>query len=209
MIIKKLDNKEIERKRNEILSEMKNKFLSKSFAIYSIALLLDTSGSMFGNKIEDAKKALIHFIEDINLDKSEVVVVSFGGEVKISDLSNNYLYLKKYIESFSANGDTLMFGAIKNTYEQCLKRKLNSTMVLATDGAPTDGAKEEILKYAKMMKSKGVRIITIAIGEDADREFLKKISSSISDNYFAKKSEDIKQIFDNIKDSLALPSKKE
>jgi len=201
-----MKNEEIERKQNEILSEMKNRSLSTSFAMYSIALLLDTSESMAGSKIEDAKKALIHFISSVNLNESEVVVVSFGGDVRIGNLSHDYIYLKKYIESFSADDGTPMFGAIKKAYEQCLKRKLNSIMVLATDGQPNE-LKEDILEYAEMMKSKGVRIITIAIGDDADKEFLKKLSSSLSDNYFAKKSEDIEQIFDDIKDSLALPPK--
>jgi molecular chaperone DnaK len=200
---------EIEQKQ-EILNRMRRRINSSSMLQSSallgnsIILLLDVSGSMSGRKIDDAKEALIHFLSNINLSESEVGLISFGDNVQTFNLSRNLKYLRTSIKSFSADGYTPMKEAITSTQE-VLKGKTNPVMVIATDGEPTDASKESILNYAALLKNRGIRIIVIGIGDDIDVNFLRRLATSANDYHFAKVSFELKKIYKQVADTLALP----
>lgn len=170
----------------------------------SIVLLLDVSGSMVGRKIDDAKDALIHFLSNINLSESEVGLVTFGEIVKTFKLSRNLKYLHASINGFSADGRTPMKEAL-NSAHLVLQGKSNPVMVIATDGEPTDASKESILDYAVILKNRGIRIIVIGIGDDIDVNFLRRLATSVNDYHFAKVSFELKQIYKQVANTLALP----
>ena len=65
------NNIDIRQKQKEVLDSIRNRSVSIAYSKHAIALLLDTSGSMSGMKIEDAKEALIHFLGSINLVEKE------------------------------------------------------------------------------------------------------------------------------------------
>jgi len=81
-------------------------------------------------------------------------------------------------------------------------------MVIATDGQPTDTSEEDILEYANPIKKRGVWIITIGIGKDVNEDFLKKLASSPEDYHFAKASFELKNIYKEVANVLALPEKR-
>ena len=81
---------------------------------YCIALLLDASKSMdYNNKLINAKRALKRFINQIDLNCNNIVIVSFGEEINCSTLSNDHEYLTKQIDNIYAAGFTPMLKAIK------------------------------------------------------------------------------------------------
>lgn len=180
--------------------------LEKPLLSYSIALLLDTSGSMSGEKIEDAKEALVSFLQTVNLAENEVALVTVGEQVTwMSGLTQNNSYLEKEINALEAGGGTPIMQAIKAAHEEVLKKgKAKPVMVFATDGMPTDSSEEEILEYATPIKRGGTRIITIGIGEDVNEEFLKRLASSPEDYHFAKASFELKEIYKKVVSGLVI-----
>ena len=209
---------EIMRKQREVLDRLRKRSMYVGYSKYSIVLLLDVSGSMSGVKIEDAKEAIIHFLRGVNLAENEVGLVAFGligfrqkptaRRIAVSELSRDYVHLEAKVRSFEAAGDTPMMIAIKAAYEKLLKEKLGPVMVIATDGQPTDASEEEILEYAYPIKREGVRIITIGIGGDVNQNFLGALASSAEDYHFAKASFELKKIYKEVADILALPGKR-
>lgn len=199
---------EIRQKQKEVLDRIRKRSVSIAYSKHAIALLLDVSGSMSGMKIEDAKEALIHFLESINLAENEVGLVAFGDRIRTSEMSQDRIHLETKIKNFEADGDTPMMNAIKTAYENLLKKKASPVMVIATDGQPTDALEEEILEYASPIKKRGVWIITIGIGKDVNENFLKRLASSPEDYHFAKASFELKKIYKEVADVLALPEKR-
>lgn len=199
-----MKGREIRQRQKEILDRIRRS-TSMVYSKYAIVLLLDTSASMSGMKIRDAREALVHFLKSVNPDENEVGVVAFGGKVITNKLSQDRTYLEGEIKRFEASGDTPMMNAIKTTYENLLKNKLNPIMVIATDGQPTDSSEGEILEYVIPIKERGVRIITIGIGKDVNENFLKGLASTAEDYHFAKAGFELKKIYKEIADVIALP----
>lgn len=174
--------------------------------IYSIVLMLDTSGSMSGKKIDDASEAIISFLEKVNLEKNEVALVTFGSQIIWTDgLTQNGEYIKKEIKDIAliSDGGTPMMEAIRTACDKVLpKRRAKGVIVLATDGFPTDSPEEEILRYVTPIKKDGVRIITIGIGDDGNKEFLKKLATCPDDYYFAKVSFELRRVYKEVASEL-------
>lgn len=178
--------------------------LKKPILNHSIALLLDTSGSMYGEKIGDAKEALGSFLKTVNLAENEVALVTFGDQISWMDgLTQNISYIQKEIDALDADGSTPVMQAIKIAHEEVLKKgRAKPVMVIATDGAPTDSTEEEILAYTTPVKKNGTWIITIGIGDDVNEEFLKRLASSPEDYHFAKASFELKEIYKKVVSGL-------
>ena len=186
------------------LAKQKEARLSSAIR-FSIALLLDASGSMGGKKSIDAQDALISFLKNIDLKENEVGLVIFGGTIRTSQLTNSSSFLERNIRSIDTGGSTPLLGAIQKGYKDVLKRANGKrVIVVATDGEPTDASKKEILDYTASIKKAGTRITTIGIGEDVDEGFLKELASS-SGNYFSAKTSDrLSKIYKKVAAGIAM-----
>ncbi len=179
----------------------------------SIVLATDGSGSMSGRKIEDAKKATINFAHDVDLNRNELALVLYGhgwGGVKVvSEFCRDLKRIQNSVKGFYADDGTPFLKAMRVSYDNLLKSARGKPiLVIITDGLPTDASPEEILKYGAQLKRNGVRIITVAIGRDADRDFLRKLASKPEDSYFAKYSGQLTQAYKEIASGLVLAGKR-
>jgi len=180
---------------------------------YRIALLLDASKSMdYNNKLINAKRALKRFVDQIDLNCDNIVIVSFGEEINCSRLSNDHEYLTKQIDNIYAAGFTPMLEAIKKA-EGIILSKQKAVLIIATDGEPStynngfidfNHAKEEILDYILPLKNNEMRFITIGIGNNIDEDFLMKVASSKNDYYHSEDSIHLNHIYQKIIGGLRL-----
>jgi len=180
---------------------------------YHIVLLLDASKSMdYNNKLINAKRALKRFIDQIDLNYNNIVIVSFGEEINYSRLSNDLEYLTKQINNIDAAGFTPMLEAIKKA-EGIVHSKQKVVLIIATDGEPStynngfidfNHAKEEILDYIMPLKNNEMRFITIGIGNDIDEDFLMKVATSKNDYYHSEDSVHLNHIYQKIVGGLRL-----
>ena len=149
-----------------------------------VVFVLDTSGSMAGAKLEQAKKALAFCVENLN-DGDRFEILRFSTEVeplfsKLSDASkDNRATARKFIESLKPIGGTAIDDALKKAV--LLRPDGDSrpyVMVFLTDGRPTVGNVDEnhILENAMKAKTGLTRIFCFGIGTDVNTHLLDKIA---------------------------------
>lgn len=146
-----------------------------------IFLLIDASGSMYGRKMTQTKKASYKLINDmIDLSTHRLGIVSFGSNVNIEcGLSQNKSSLNLAIDRISSNGTTNLSKAILKVTDSLLASKSNAEkyMIILTDGHSDNDI--ESRAQATMSLKKGIKIITIGVGLDnRAKELLFDISSN-------------------------------
>ncbi len=114
-------------------------------------LLLDTSGSMHGARIDALNKGIKHFKEELNQDelakkRAEVAVISFDSSVKVV---HDFVTADQFEPTeLTADGLTQMGAAIEKALDMLSSRKsiyrnngisyYRPWLFMITDGAPTD-----------------------------------------------------------------------
>jgi Ca-activated chloride channel family protein len=148
-----------------------------------VVFVLDTSGSMAGKKLEQAKKALSFCVENLNeTDRFEILRFATETEPCFEKLSDTTKATReqaqKWIEALKPIGGTAIHDALKNA----LKLRPGSVerpfvVIFLTDGQPTVGETNEDKIVASVSDSSGAptRIFCFGIGMDVNTHLLDKI----------------------------------
>ncbi len=170
---------------------------------YDISLAIDISTSMCGIPLNKAKEAASLLVtEMIDLSMHKIGLVAFGSDAhKYLDLSNNEQDLVSAIAELSCRGSTDMAGGIKKSRKEVLDKASNKKLIiLVTDGCPD--SQYDTKKQAYKAREKGIKIVTIGIGNGIDRALLREIAFSESDYYEGDNFDHLAGIFKTITDSL-------
>ncbi len=140
-----------------------------------VYMVLDCSGSMVGDKLDQAKLGILDFAKDAIKKEYLVGLIKFNTKAShlcepIKDISR----LEAQLQGIMASGSTNLTEAIRLAHENLKKLDGSRVMVIATDGQP-DNVKDS-LNEGRLAKKDGIDIITIGT-DDAVQEFLKKLAS--------------------------------
>jgi Ca-activated chloride channel family protein len=149
-----------------------------------VVFVLDTSGSMAGKKLEQAKKALEFCVESLN-DADRFDLVRFSTEAeplfgKLAEASrDNRSRALRFIQDLKATGGT----ALNDALQQALATRPGNSdrpyvVIFLTDGRPTLGETDEdrIVSNVKKADSAGTRVFCFGIGHDVNTHLLDKIT---------------------------------
>ncbi len=154
-----------------------------------ITLLVDTSGSMGGAKIENAKKALQVFVDKTS-SKNQISLTEFNDDVQINvasqSLESGRNQLKGSISELFAGGGTALFDSVAATLDDLNKSPDKDSIraiVLLSDGQDTTSKKNTLKTTLKKIEDSQnsqspILIIPIAYGKDADLNELNAIARS-------------------------------
>jgi Ca-activated chloride channel family protein len=147
-----------------------------------VVFVMDTSGSMAGEKIEQARKALKYCIDTLNPDdRFDVVRFSTEAEplfdgVKAASAENR-AKAQEFVASFRAAGGTAIDEALAKARSELGRTagqpRLSMT-VFMTDGQPTVGETnpDAIIKKNVKDAAGGVRIFSFGVGHDVNTKLL-------------------------------------
>jgi len=179
----------------------------------TVILVLDTSGSMGGDKITNAAQSAINFIE--RLDRGdEIYVLGFGttpypiGEGGlVAEVSEN---LTATLNGVYAEGNTALHDAVCQAAARVDSLRAEDEanndphlygIVLLSDGADNGSANSENQMFNCLPSGEtvgGVRLFTIAYGTDANTDLLQRIANRTNGRYFVGSTEDIERIYNAI-----------
>ena len=171
----------------------------------AIALVIDCSGSMYGDKISNAKKAAIRFLDDID-ESFQVGLVSFQTQAKLEmTLTEDFSELSRTINNLDAGGGNNDEGAIAIARDQVLVNSQNiKVLVLLADGRPADS--RAMLREADRAKQQDIQLIAIGVGNDVDSDLLKQVASTPEDYYFVEESVKLESTFTTLASRLVTES---
>jgi molecular chaperone DnaK len=150
----------------------------------SIYLAFDVSGSMWGQPIEEAKKAARRFVEQCDLATTSIGLIAFSDRVHVDQhATQESKDIYRAIDSLAAGStgggnSTDPFDDIYRLYENVAGTCY--ALVLA-DGVWSH--QERAVERAKRCHSMGIQVIAVGFGR-ADRNFLNRIASSSEQSFF-------------------------
>ena len=149
-----------------------------------VVFVLDTSGSMAGAKLTQAKKALAFCVENLN-DQDRFEVLRFATEVepvfdKLTEASSgNRERAQSFINYLRPLGGT----AIDEALRKALALRPESgdrpfVVVFLTDGRPTIGntSEDAIISNVKQVSRGNTRVFCFGIGTDVNTHLLDKVT---------------------------------
>ena len=149
-----------------------------------IVFVLDTSGSMSGEKIEKARAALRFGVESLS-PKDRFDIISFSGEEHLmkSGLIEASKEAKQeglhFIHNLRAEGGTNINDSLIGALKLFRGNERPSMIVFITDGQPTVGVTDvsQIIKNASAANHANVRLFAFGVGYDVNTNLLDKLSA--------------------------------
>ncbi|MCG6913992.1 VIT and VWA domain-containing protein [bacterium BMS3Abin03] len=149
----------------------------------NITFVIDVSGSMAGNKIKQAKKALLYCIENLNPgDGFDIIRFSTEAYSLFNKIENadetNINKAGKFIDNLKPVGGTNIEEALKIALQENGTSGRTHLIVFITDGKPTIGETNEdiLLKKIKNSNTRNKSIFTFGIGNEINTHLLDKIT---------------------------------
>jgi len=148
-----------------------------------VIFVLDTSGSMRGEKIEQARLAIEYCLGQLNRgDRFNVVtfgteVVSFRDE-PVAGSEETLAAAEDFIESVVARGRTNISGALEKALGGKPQPGRPRITIFLTDGTPTAGelVPEKILEGVKSVQPCPTQIFVMGVGHDVNAHLLDKLA---------------------------------
>ncbi len=155
----------------------------KQVVLKDVAFVLDTSGSMAGKKLDQAKKALQFCVENLN-DGDRFEILRFSTEVEplfdklVGASKPNRSKAEDFIRDLKPTGGTAIDDAMKKALSLRPGGDRPFVVIFLTDGRPTVGVTDEDQIVARVKRdSEGrTRIFCFGIGTDVNTHLLDKIT---------------------------------
>ncbi len=157
----------------------------KEVAAKRVTFVIDTSGSMQGNRMKIARDALTYCVTRLN-PQDTFNVVRFSTDVEAlfpalrSASQENIQKAVSFVEQLEAIGGTAIDEAlVRGLQDNDGKSPTPHMMLFITDGQPTIGETDEntIAQHARESRKAKTRLFTFGVGEDLNARLLDRLSA--------------------------------
>ena len=178
-----------------------------------ITFILDVSGSMSGEKLEQAKKALLYCINNLNEgDHFNIIRFSTEAYSLFKNLENvdkqKMSEAKSFINDLQAIGGTNIEEAFNLAFKNYQQSSRTHFVVFLTDGKPTIGEMNEDKLVKRILNSNKTnsRIFTFGVGNEINTHLLDKLTDATKAwRTYVSDEEDIEIKVSNFYDKIQSP----
>ncbi len=169
----------------------------------NLAIVLDRSGSMSGQKLEKAKDAAIEALRRLtSKDIFSVVIYDHNVQTIIpAQNATNIEWIESQIRRISSGGNTALFGGVSQGASE-VRKNIGSEyvhrIILLSDGLANVGPStpEDLGRLGAALIKENISVTTIGVGTDYNEDLMTKISQKSDGNsYFVESSQDLPRIF--------------
>jgi len=169
----------------------------------NIALVIDRSGSMQGQKIERAREAAIQAIR--RMDSRDIVsVITFDNNVDVlipATRVRDREDMERKIRSIQPGGTTAIYDGVKKGAEEIRKffeKGIVNRVILLSDGLANVGpnSPEEHARLGRTLGGEGITVTTLGLGTDYNEDLMSKLASASDGNHkFIENADQLADIF--------------
>ena len=169
----------------------------------NLAIVLDRSGSMSGDKIVRAREAAIAAVSRLD-ERDQVSVVVFDESIDTivpAQSAGNRESIVRRIQAIEARGSTAIFGGVSQAASEIRKnlgRGMVNRIILLSDGQANVGpaSPHELGRLGAALVKEGVSVSTVGVGLDYNEDLMTSLSrQSDGNSYFVENSDDLPRIF--------------
>ncbi|NLG76987.1 MAG: VWA domain-containing protein [Xanthomonadaceae bacterium] len=170
-----------------------------------MALVIDRSGSMQGERLAAAKKGVEAALDRLGPDDT-VSLVAYNHDVDVlleaGRLGSKRDAAERAIDRLTAQGTTALYAGVKEGGEQVKAFRSDMTVnrvVLLSDGLANVGpsSPREVADLGRKLAGKGITVSTIGLGLEYNDELMQRLAAVSDGNHvFVERSSDLAEIFD-------------
>jgi Ca-activated chloride channel family protein len=170
----------------------------------NLVMLLDTSGSMSGDKLASVQDAAVQFINQMG-DKDYLTLIEFSGSrpqtlIEHALIANDRDQAALTIRRLTATGKTPLYDALgygAQVIERTNSAQTSNVMVVLSDGMDTSSQQYSFDdQLIQAVIANDTTIFTIAYGSDADQELLNDLATKANGNFYLGDEASIAEIYD-------------
>lgn len=168
-----------------LLLAPKQEMRQEEIAAKDVVLVFDTSGSMSGEKIDQARKALIYCLDNLNRqDRFNVITFSTDVDPFNKELAeatpDQIRAAKEFVREIKPRGGTDINGALQEALKQFPEGPDRPQMVVfLTDGLPTVGEtdiKTILRNVDRANEKRDARLFVFGVGDDVNTHLLDRLA---------------------------------
>jgi Ca-activated chloride channel family protein len=171
----------------------------------NVALVLDRSGSMSGDKLRHAREAAILALD--HLHREDVVsVVTYDHLVDVlvpATRLHDRAGVTRAVRAIRAGGNTALFAGVSKGAAELAKfhgRHQVNRLVLLSDGLANVGPSEpaELARLGRRLGGRGVSVTTVGLGLGYNEDLMARLAAASDGNHvFAERPEELAAVFRN------------
>ena len=169
----------------------------------NVALVIDRSGSMRGEKIEHAKEAAILALSRLS-PRDRVSVLAFDHNVDVvvpAGPFEDFSEMRRRIGGIQPGGRTAIYAAVRQAGQsigEAVSEDRISRVILMSDGQANVGPSSpaELEQLGRELAGHGISVTTIGLGLDYSEELMTRLALASDGNHaFAENPEQLADIF--------------
>lgn len=167
----------------------------------NLSLVLDHSGSMSGDQMDDARRAVLDMLDKLH-PEDRISVVAFSTRAEVLQPQETWsdvdrVALRRKVSALKPRGTTAMYAALQQGLNQVQKRYNAASInrvLLFSDGIPNDPT--NLVALAQNARSRNIAITTMGLGPYYNEDLMAQLADLSGGNYrFIKSSDQIETFF--------------
>ncbi|MBF5044931.1 VWA domain-containing protein [Aggregicoccus sp. 17bor-14] len=151
----------------------------------SLALVIDRSGSMAGEKLAQARRAAHHLVSLLG-PEDRLALVDYGSDVRglplLAATPENRERMERYIDALVDDGGTNISAGLARAAQQLAPVQGGvRRLILVSDGQPTEGLTDAaaLLQQVRGLRSgQGLTLSAIGVGSDYDERLMQGLAET-------------------------------